>query len=183
MRWTALGLKLGLRLVVCSFLRRSSFQTGVEPAQPTSLALRPPDFHSMLIIALLGNKPSVFRGSWFSISCRAPLPIPERLSNRTQCPTHYLSAIREPRRRFFLSNVVELPANQWPTLEMSAGLHDLEVRVFERTEQRLLLDVKCQEVLSRHRETRDRCCEIDSVMWPMPVVEVIPRRQSLAALL
>jgi len=44
------------------------------------------------------------------------------------------------------------------------------------------LGVKCQEVLSRHREARDRCCEIDAVMRAMPVVEVVPHRQGLAAL-
>jgi chemotaxis response regulator CheB len=44
------------------------------------------------------------------------------------------------------------------------------------------LDVKCQEVLASHRETRDRGHEIDAVVRAVPVVEVVPHRQGLAAL-
>ena len=45
------------------------------------------------------------------------------------------------------------------------------------------LGVECQEVLWRHRETRDRRHKIDSVVRPVPVVEMRPNRQGRAALL
>ena len=47
---------------------------------------------------------------------------------------------------------------------------------------RLVLAVKCQQVLSGNREARDRRFEVDAVMRPVPVVEVVPCWQCVAAL-